>query len=179
MVCSEISNYIRKSNLHFIAQETPWSLYLTIRKKFINEAKCKNTVSSSEKELIKSEMENNELKKHLNALQLEHTNLEHENTCLKTECNSVKLELEQVRKIVKQKDLELNSSKSAVIKLNKESCETRNVNTTLKATIETMKKKMKLKEKEIYEQDKKSEKYESKISELQEFKESKEAEEGE
>ena len=121
LVCSEISNFVRKTNLHFIAQETPWSLHLTIRKKFVNDVKHSNTVSSSDKELLQSQVENsNELKKHFNDLQLENKNLENENTCLKSDHNVIKSELEQIKRILKEKDLELNSAKSAAIKLNRE-----------------------------------------------------------
>ena len=34
--CDEVVNTVKSSNLHFVLQETPHSVYITIRKKFIN-----------------------------------------------------------------------------------------------------------------------------------------------
>ena len=85
----------------------------------------------------------------------------------------LKSEIQQSKKICNQKDIEHSSAKICVLKLNKELNETKASKATYKATIDDMKKKMKVKEKEIYDLKKKREKYESEISELLEFKKSK------
>ena len=50
--CDEIPRCIRSSNLHFTTQETPYSLYVTVRKKMINE----QFESLSENELVNYEL---------------------------------------------------------------------------------------------------------------------------
>ena len=50
--CDEIIRSIRSSNLHFTTQETPFSLYITVRKKLIN----KQFDSVSENELLNYEL---------------------------------------------------------------------------------------------------------------------------
>ena len=59
--CDEIVNSVKSSNLHFILQETPHSVYITIRKKFVNEAFAKNDEENNSKQTyisLKSAYEN-------------------------------------------------------------------------------------------------------------------------
>ena len=59
--CDEIVNSVKSSNLHFILQETPHSVYITIRKKFVNEAFSKNDEENNSKQTyisLKSAYEN-------------------------------------------------------------------------------------------------------------------------
>ena len=53
-LCSEIQRSVRTSNLHFTMQETPFSLYITVRKKLVD-AKVE---VHTENELLKTELVN-------------------------------------------------------------------------------------------------------------------------
>ena len=54
--CTTILSSLRKSGLHFVVQETPFSAYLTIRKKFhkgfISLSPTQNEVESDEKNIM-------------------------------------------------------------------------------------------------------------------------------
>ena len=66
--CDSILQRIRSSGLHFSCQETPWSIYVTLRKSFIQSNKNQTSLSSptavanlstmSEFNRLKSELEN-------------------------------------------------------------------------------------------------------------------------
>ena len=36
VACSQIHEFVQASGLHFVIKQTPWSSYITLRKKFVN-----------------------------------------------------------------------------------------------------------------------------------------------
>ena len=60
-LCEHILQCVRSSNLHFTTQETPFSLYITVRKKLINGEKCSEAAlgeSGKLREGINEKLEN-------------------------------------------------------------------------------------------------------------------------
>ena len=51
--CNELINAIKSSNLHFVLQETPHSVYITIRKKFVNETFVKINDENETRQALK------------------------------------------------------------------------------------------------------------------------------
>ena len=81
LACDSLLQSIRDSGLHFSCQETPWSIYETLRKSFIQtqSSTVTNLSGDSELKFPKSEFEklsnkNKELKK---ALDITNSSLEH------------------------------------------------------------------------------------------------------
>ena len=60
--CDEVINAIKSSNLHFVLQETPHSVYSTIRKKFVNKEFVSGDIDSSAA-LRNLKIDHNKLKK--------------------------------------------------------------------------------------------------------------------
>ena len=61
--CDTIVNLVKTSNLHFILQETPNSVYITIRKKYVSEVFTKkNHENESNQTSISQENAYNKLK---------------------------------------------------------------------------------------------------------------------
>ena len=73
---AEILRCVRSSNLHFIVQETPFSIYITVRKKLVTEAKdaieneCSDDVEKLNNKLEISENENKSSKNLIHDLNL-------------------------------------------------------------------------------------------------------------
>ena len=87
--CDEILRCIRSSNLHFTTQETPYSLYVTVRKKMINE-------QSEFESLSENELVNYELLK------------------LKEKCDVLVQSNDELRNILESKDKENEINKKSV-----------------------------------------------------------------
>ena len=47
-VCDEIHNLVQMSGLHFVINQTPWSSYITIRRKFVSPGACNVKLKSPE-----------------------------------------------------------------------------------------------------------------------------------
>ena len=62
--CDEVINAIKSSNLHFVLQETPHSVYITIRKKFVNKDFVKISGDTDTRTALRYlEIDHNNLKK--------------------------------------------------------------------------------------------------------------------
>ena len=59
-VCDEIHNLVQMSGLHFVINQTPWSSYITIRRKFINPGVYNVTIKSPETVVTNQLKEKNE-----------------------------------------------------------------------------------------------------------------------
>lgn len=167
--CREISACIQNSKLHFVTQETPYSVYITIRKKFM-----KQTTQINEGSVNVVENEENEKQfELLSEAKNENSKLEQLNNSLKIELEKFKAETEQLNRIIKSKNDEISTLKKVTAKLNNELNENKTAAAETKKATNDMKRSLKLKEKELYEIRKKNEKHEEKIAELEDFKRNK------
>ena len=68
--CQEVLQTLRSSGLIFILQESPYSVYITIRKRFRKDAEPKNSVGEDlvQKELDNTRVAHENLKTHYNNL---------------------------------------------------------------------------------------------------------------
>ena len=89
--CDKLVNSVKLSNLHFVLQETPHSVYITIRKKYVHEAA-----------VTKKNDENNNKEKS-NSLESAYENLKHkydeENKHLKEAQSLIKILQEKLEKV--------------------------------------------------------------------------------
>ena len=76
IVCTRIHNFIQNSGLHFIINQTPWSSYITIRRKFVSPGSNASNHIDDQKILIDK---NKSLEKKLAKLELELVTVEEEN----------------------------------------------------------------------------------------------------
>ena len=134
---AEILRCVRSSNLHFVVQETPFSLYITVRKKLVEGAKdtIENECSDDVDELTNPENENKSYKNLIHDLSLKlekakfelqealaknrdsfnkhndlieaHDRVEQDLTRTKAEHESLKLEIKETRKALKTKEKEV------------------------------------------------------------------------
>ena len=80
VVCTRIHDVVQASGLNYIINQTPWSSYITIRKKFISSA------TSTSDHVIQDDAEvlvgkNKQLGKKITNLELEVVNLEEVKKC--------------------------------------------------------------------------------------------------
>ena len=90
-LCSEIQRCVRTSNLHFTMQETPFSLYITVRKKLIDD----DIEAHTENELLKTELLN-----------------------LKDKCHNLSQNNSELRLLVQNKEMECKEKEDVIHDLN-------------------------------------------------------------
>ena len=78
LACTRIHDVIQSSGLHYIINQTPWSSYITIRRKFVNKcAISSKVVGDEESEMITQlRRENEKLKVNLENAEMEAANAE-------------------------------------------------------------------------------------------------------
>ena len=99
--CDKILKEIRTSNLHFMVQESPYSIYLTLRKRFFKNTKVKTgkvPESEAETELLKAALEKKEkeLIEAKNTIKLLESKLDHSEEVLIEQANKNKKQVEKV-----------------------------------------------------------------------------------
>ena len=90
--CDSILQRIRSSGLHFCCQETPWSVYVTLRKSFIQSNMNQTSLSSSTAE---STAANLPMTSEITHLKSELENLKHSYKELEKASENVKNDLEE------------------------------------------------------------------------------------
>ena len=80
--CDRIHNLVQTSGLHFVINQTPWSSYITVRRKFINPGAHDVKIMSTETvraDQLKAIQERNEQLEHkVSEVEYEHAKLEDE-----------------------------------------------------------------------------------------------------
>ena len=80
--CDRIHNLVQTSGLHFVINQTPWSSYITVRRKFINPGTHDVKIMSTETvraDQLKAIQERNEQLEHkVSEVEYEHAKLEDE-----------------------------------------------------------------------------------------------------
>ena len=168
--CSDqVLKCVKDSNLHFVVKETPFSLYITIRKKFVTENNS-NNLEPKENDQVQT------LEESLISLQTEHDALDQENSDIRTRYEEMKVINGELSEKLSQAKTELcdwMSSYSSVEKANEETLEEIEVlkgankrfiedNSRHKTESKSLKKDLKQKEKEVFELETKIEKLEGK-----------------
>ena len=149
--CEILLNNLRKSNLTFVLQETPYSLYLTIRKKFIKKfaepslTENRKTEASNENETLKAEL----VQAKLTCKKLKETNKVLENKIKSTEVELVTIR-EKQKKALDVKQDEIKVLKDVIKNSNTEK-------SSIRDELSQSKKVVKKKEKEIYSLERKVE----------------------
>ena len=152
----EIVQRVRSSNLHFSISETPYSVYMTIRKKFVN-----NSIVQRTKE---SKCDNIQLERNFSLLKESFDALSQENACLQSQIHEQEVALNKTEEIVRELEYERSTSKIELcnsLSKNKEKLEEienqKNVSKKLndeiarnKIDMNQAKKDLKQKEKEVY-----------------------------
>ena len=100
-VCTRIHEFIQSSGLHFVINQTPWSSYITIRRKFVNQGG-----QYLPDELKISSDKNERLEKKL--------------AYLETELEAKKKEKNEYQECLKKLHSKLETLKSEVVALEKE-----------------------------------------------------------
>ena len=90
---------VRSSNLHFTIQETPFSLYITVRKKLF-------------REVIEAPTETDELKRELTIIKEKFENIEQENREFKHLIDKKERELEHCENVVQDLNLKLEKARA-------------------------------------------------------------------
>ena len=78
-ICDNIHEYVKNSNLDFYIQETPYSSYITIRKKFVSKGVSEYSDSLALGNVKHLEERNRQLEKKLADVKLELVNTEEDN----------------------------------------------------------------------------------------------------
>ena len=149
--CEEILCCIRLSNLHFTLQETPFSLYVTGRKKLLTDqiAPSENMLYSEIKEKCNILDQNNvKIKNLLEATELQKNNCEEIIQDLSQEIEKVKLELHEA--LAKKNDAEkkLDDLGQTLVKAKDDYIKVKSDNNNLKMELKEAKKAFKTKDKE-------------------------------
>ena len=127
--CNTILSFLRKSGLNFIVQETPYSAYITIRKKFCSGFVVNSTVSNNDndteqklEEVEKLEKRNNYLKNELEETLELIENIKSEKEVLQKRLENAEKETFKQFKDAKSKELKLIEEISDLKQINKK-CE--------------------------------------------------------
>ena len=149
--CENILQVLKCSNLHFVLQETPHSVYITLRKRFLNNSFPSPTPNQKTLEkLARLEFlaqtvseENVKLEEDLAAKDAKIDALEKDNGSLQTENNSLNAEVNQSREIISnmtnlicEKENEIKTSKDIAKNLQSE---LQNIKNNLKGTSKNIK----------------------------------------
>ena len=110
---------VRSSNLHFTLQETPFSLYITVRKKLF-------------REVVEAPTENEELKQELTTIKEQFENVDKENKELKQLIDKKEKELKYSENVVQDISLKLENARAEIQEVT-----TKNNDTTKKQNILT------------------------------------------
>ena len=118
--CDQVLKTIKDSNLNFVLQETPFSLYVTIRKKFIHGRESNPRVQGKQSEQSRNELEQviENLEAHIEALEFEKQNYSSELQSLgftdeKTNRELSEVKAENMTILKNNKALEKNLEKKA------------------------------------------------------------------
>ena len=118
--CSDqVLKCVKDSNLHFVVKETPFSLYITLRKKFVTENNS-NNLEPKENDQVQT------LEESLISLQTENDALDQENSDIRTRYEEMKVINGELSEKLSQAKTELcdwMSSYSSVEKANEETLE--------------------------------------------------------
>ena len=78
LACTRIHDVIQSSGLHYIINQTPWSSYITIRRKFVNKCSISSKVAGDEESDVISKLrrENEKLKDNLANAEMKVANAE-------------------------------------------------------------------------------------------------------
>ena len=118
-VYNDVHNYIRRSNLHFLVQETPHSAYITLRKKLVRTtSEDINSILSQENNQIETTNEKLKdahqkiscLQENVNKMKKEKDKLESINKTQEVKLISLKNDIDMLTKINKSSELEINNS---------------------------------------------------------------------
>ena len=107
-VADMIVTSIKKSNLNFFIQESPFSLIIHLRKSFIKN-KAGYTVLPPVSVLQNSNEVNEALEKEKSKV----TKLEHENTALHDSIEQLQVDLQEARDALYEKDIQLENEKKS------------------------------------------------------------------
>ena len=138
--CEQVLSLLRKTGLNFVSQETPYSVYLTIRKKFAKDFQnptlyCNE--ENSEKKIYKLENENVCLRNDLEKNVHEFEKVKNENSILETKLESAERE---IKSLTDAKQIECKRSQDFSAKMSE-----------LKKNISNEEEKVKILEKNILE----------------------------
>ena len=160
--CENVLLALKSSNLNFLIQESPYSVYITVRKRFLkNSPQPKKVLNSASHDATNCalELEISELKKELEAKNTRCTDIEIENELLKVEVKKLNKMVTNVTQVKNEKENELK----VINNLHKNvSNELQKVKTELKV----LSKNIKSKEKEIYSLDNKNENLQDTIARI-------------
>ena len=188
-VCAEIIRTVNASNLNFQVNQTPYSMYISIRKKFLKDRQEGNLYSENQSKDLKNE--NEYLREEYEKLYGLYKTTFQKNIHLESEISKFEDQLEQNRRnevYAREFEKENKALKNEKEKLKETSENLRKENKDLKSELDDLKKakcslnrKLRNLKKELAEEMKKSEKnlknLEKKCLELKEFKNKKLSEE--
>ena len=123
--CGQIIFNIKSSKLNYLVKETPYSLYITVRKKFVNNVKETSPNSSniskekSENEIVLRQ-ENCALKEKLKDLKTSYALIEVENEELETKAGSLNRDAISMEDKLEEAYLETRNAKEVVSKIKAE-----------------------------------------------------------
>ena len=102
--CNSILQNIRSSGLHFSSQETPWSIYVTLRKAFVTPRSYQiSSVENCARENLETEPELNLLKVEFEKLAGNHKELENAFENLKNDFEDALGEIEDKNKMIEER----------------------------------------------------------------------------
>ena len=114
--CDQILKSVHSSNLHFLVQESPFSLYITLRKKFAIQTPGANSNLDSDNQLILAR----------DTIKILEDKLAHTESEFVKECNKVKVKREEfseeiiiLRESLKKSQTETNEKNKVISDLNK------------------------------------------------------------
>ena len=127
-VCTRIHDLIQKSGLHFVINQTPWSSYITIRRKFVNEVevnmKAREAFVTETEEVVVLRDTKKRLEDKLTNIEVEKVHLEeefkasvekHEKTVL-----NLLAKIDTLENVLEEKELDVKDKKSKIESLEKE-----------------------------------------------------------
>ena len=130
LACNRIHEAIQKSGLHFVINQTPWSSYITIRRKLVFSKSVTDDVNVNSMEVVVNDElaalkdKNEQLVKKLANVELEKAETEEElevtNQKYEKTVRHLHDRIEILATTLKEKELELNNQKCEILVLEKE-----------------------------------------------------------
>ena len=120
--CGQIIFNLKSSKLNYLVKETPYSLYITVRKTFVKEATQNSVINSkdvSENDIILRK-ENNELKEKLNDLKTSYALIQVENEELEDKTESLDRDIILLEDKLEEAYLQTRNTKEVVNKITHE-----------------------------------------------------------